>query len=249
MGLPFPQPVGKLLSFFSSIQREIQRFSVVFLVGALCLTFGATANEAVDAKNKLFVFDGKIQAVDTAARTFTLEVDKQSYVFVVTDQTKIVRDGKPREFADLKQGQPAEVEMKIGPGGKGMAVSVTLLFNSYQLDSRVRELQFQSLFQSLFIATTPSGKTVSGTALRRLIVYKPGLETIWHGPSYGPSTRTGVFLLSVRPDGTVSNVEVLHSFGNGLLDKRTTEYMMKVRIRPNSVLQVRMAMQLSRGRY
>ena len=219
------------------------------LFGVLCLTAGQTANAATGAANKIFVFDGKIQAVDAAARTFTLQAKKQSYVFVVTDQTKIVRNGKAQKFADLKQGQPAEVEMQIGPSDKGIAVSVTLIRNSYQLDYRVRELQFNSQFNSLFAATTAGGKTISIRELKRLIVHKPVFETIWHGPSYGPSTKMGVFLLSVRPDGTVSNVEVLHSFGHDLLDKRTTKYLTKWRFRPNSVLQVRVPMQLTRSRY
>ena len=82
----------------------------------LSLIVSAQTRGAVDASNKIFVFRGKIQAVDAAAKTLTLDMDNRSYVFVVTDQTKI----------DLKQGQHAEVEMKIGPGGKGMAVLIQL---------------------------------------------------------------------------------------------------------------------------
>jgi hypothetical protein len=117
--LPCAYRVGKVLSRVSSLQRPLGRFSVVLLSGVLCLTFGGPVSAA---NNKLFVFHGKIQAVDATARTFTLQVDKQSYVFVVTDQTKIVTKGKTQKFADLKQDQSAEVEMKIGPGGKGMAI-------------------------------------------------------------------------------------------------------------------------------
>jgi hypothetical protein len=151
----FPEGVGKSLSLVSSIPRRTERFSVILLFGVLCLTFGGSANAVRSANNKLFVFHGKIQALDTAARTFTLQADKQSYVFVITDQTKIIRNGKAQQFSDLKQGQLAEVEMQIGPGGKGMAVSVRLGFDSRQLDSRVSTSQFLSLFA----ATTPDGKT------------------------------------------------------------------------------------------
>ncbi len=245
MDPPFPERVGKSLSLVSSIPRPIGRFSVVLLFGVLCLTFGGTANAVRDANNKLFLFHGKIQAVDTAARTFTLQADKQSYVFVVTDQTKIVRNGKAQKFADLKQGQLAEVDMQIGAGGKGMAVSVRLGFASGQLESRAYELQFGSLFA----ATTPSGKTISGPELSRVVVYKPKFEPIYPSPQFGPSTRFGVFLLSVRPDGTVSNVEVLHSTGFGILDKRTAKWATKLRFRPNSVVHVRVPMELVRRRY
>jgi hypothetical protein len=151
----FPEPVRKSLGLVSSIPRPTGQFSVVLLFGILCLTFGGAANAVRAANNKLFVFHGKIQAVDTAARTFTLQADKQSYVFVVTDQTKMVSNGKAQKFADLKPGELAGVEMQIGPGGKGMAVSVRLGFDSRQLDSRVSTSQFLSLFA----ATTPDGKT------------------------------------------------------------------------------------------
>jgi hypothetical protein len=94
MDPPFPERAGKLLSLVSSIPRPIGRFPVVLLFGVLCLTLGGTANAVRAANNKLFVFHGKIQAVDTATRTFTLQTDKQNYVFVVTDQTKIDKNGK-----------------------------------------------------------------------------------------------------------------------------------------------------------
>jgi hypothetical protein len=139
------------------------------LSGVLCLIFDGTANAARDATNKLFVFHGQIKAVDAAARTFTLQTDKQIYVFVVTDQTRIERNRKRQQFADLKPSQPAEVEMKIGPGGKGMAVSVKLEFSSRELNSGVSASQFESLFA----ATTPDGKTITASELKRLVVYEP----------------------------------------------------------------------------
>ena len=214
------------------------RFSVVLLLGILCLTLGGTANAAVDASNKIFVFRGKIQAVDVAAGTLTLQTDKQSYVFVVTDQTRIATKGRAQKFADVKQGQPAEVEMKIGPGGKGMAVLIQLGYSSGELNSRIRTLQFQAFFSG----TAPDGKTISGKKLIHLIVHWPVIDRI------GPSTRyaspeMGVFLLSVRPDGTVSNVEMLHSLGYNELDKWATRHVRKFRFRPNSVVQVKMPVQ------
>jgi len=239
MDPPFPERVGKSLSLVSSIPRPIGRFSVVLLFGVLCLTFGGTANAVRDANNKLFLFHGKIQAVDTAARTFTLQSNKESYVFVVTDQTKIVRNGKAQKFADLKQGQLAEVDMQIGTGGKGMAVSVRLGFASGQLDLRVHELQFESLFA----ATTPSGKTISGPELSRLVVHEPAFDRIMRATTFDPF-KPAVFLLSVRPDGTISNVEMLNSTGYNELDKRGMKWATKWRFQPNSVVQARVALQL-----
>jgi TonB family protein len=239
MDPPFPERVGKSLSLVSLIQRPMGRFSVVFLFAVLYLSFGRSASAVRDANNKLFVFAGKIQAVDTAARTFTLQTDKQSYVFVVTDQTKIVRNGKAQNFADLKQGQITEVEMQIGPGGKGMAVSVKLGFDSRQLASRDRDYQFRSLFA----ATAPGGKTISWPELRRLVVHQPAFNLVGSVSGFGP-LKPAVLLLLVRPDGTVSNVEILNSTGYYEIDKRTTQWGTKWRFRPNSVVQVRVAIQL-----
>jgi Domain of unknown function (DUF5666) len=244
MDPPFPERVGKSLSLVSSITRPIGRFSFVLLFGVVCLTLGGTANAARNANNKLFVFHGKIQAVDTAARTFTLQTDKQNYVFVVTDQTKIDKNGKAQKFADLKQGHLAEVEMQIGTGGKGMAVSVRLGLLPYQLDSRAHELQFQSLFA----ATTSSGKTIFGPELSRLVVHEPVFDPITPATAFGPF-KPAVFLLSVRPDGMISNVEMLNSTGYNDLDKRTANWATKWRFRPNSVVQARVAIQLVKHRY
>jgi TonB family protein len=238
-GSPIPRTRRKSLSFVSLIQQPMGRFSVVFLFAVLYLSFGRSANAVRDANNKLFVFAGKIQAVDTAARTFMLQTDKQSYVFVVTDQTKIVRNGKAQNFADLKQGQITEVEMQIGPGGKGMAVSVKLGFDSRQLASRDRDYQFRSLFA----ATAPGGKTISWPELRRLVVHQPAFNLVGSVSGFGP-LKPAVLLLSVRPDGRVSNVEILNSTGYYEIDKRTTQWGTKWRFRPNSVVQVRVAIQL-----
>jgi TonB family protein len=206
------------------------------------MLIGCAVSAADKATNKLFVFHGKIKAVDAATRTFTLQADKQSYVFVVTDQTKIVKNGKAQQFVDLKLGEPAEVEMQIGPGGRGMAVSVRLEFSSRELNSRVGASQFQSLFA----ATTPDGKTISASELRPLVVYEP-VFPFMASSELGPF-KIGAFLLSVRPDGTVSDVEMLQSVGYDRLDKRAIKWAMEWRFRPNGVRQVRVAIQLSRQR-
>ena len=211
------------------------RFSVVLLLGILCLTLGGTANTTRGA-NKIFAFHGTIKTVDTAARTFTLQSNKQSFLFVVTDQTKIVSNGKAQKFADLKKGQLAEVDMQVGPGGKGMAVAVRLGFHSpYELDARATE----SWLQSQFRGTTPDGKTISWRQLSRFVVHQP-LWEMQAVPTSG-SISGGVFQLSVRPDGTVSNVEVLHSTGDRRLDEWRMRWAKKWRFRPNSLVQVTVA--------
>jgi hypothetical protein len=227
MARSFRKRFGNLVS---SIQRPIGQFSIVLLFGVLSLTSGQIAIAAVDASNKIFVFRGKIQSVDAAARTFTLQMNEGSYVFVITNQTRIVRNGQTRQFADLKQGQPAEVEMKIGPGGKGLAVSIQLGISSRESSSSVRASQFQSLFA----ATSPGGKTITWPELGRLVVQWP-VFPILPGIESGPF-KIAVFLLSVRPDGTVSNVEMLNSTGYDKLDKRAAKWALVWRFRSNIVV-------------
>jgi TonB family protein len=66
----------------------------------------------------------------------------------------------------------------------------------------------------------------------------PNLGAFTTSIDYG-AARQGVFLLSVRPDGTVSKVEVLSSIGYGELDEKTKSWLMKWRFQPNSVVEVR----------
>jgi hypothetical protein len=89
------------------------------LVTALLLAAPKIISTADAAQtNKVFVFDGKVRSVDLAARTFTLQAKKRTYIFSVTDQTRIARNVTPQKFADLKADQDAQVDMKIGPGAK-----------------------------------------------------------------------------------------------------------------------------------
>lgn len=82
---------------------------------------------AAPASNKLFVFYGEIDAIDASSRTFTLRSDKGRHVFVVTEETKILRDRTVVPLQNLHAGQLAEVEMRLGAGGKGLATSVKLI--------------------------------------------------------------------------------------------------------------------------
>ncbi|HEX7517233.1 MAG TPA: TonB family protein [Chthoniobacterales bacterium] len=200
--------------------KIIPRFLLVF-----SLLFAIVARqEALAATSKVFVFRGRIQAVDATARTFTLNAEKRTYIFSVTDQTKIARHGVAQGFTDLKRGEDAEVDMKIGSAGKGVALSVNL--------SSVDAVE-----QFLFAATTPGGKTLSAQQLKPLILhatFPPGTRTRinWH-------LKLGVFLLAVRSDGTVEKVEKLQSTGHPGLDGELVRSFMKWRFRPNSVNSVR----------
>jgi hypothetical protein len=102
--------------------KIIPRFLLVFSLLSAVLA----RQETLAATGKIFVFRGRIQAVDAAARTFILQAEKKTYVFSVTDQTKIARNGATQGFTYLKRGQDAEVDMQIGSDGKGVALFVNL---------------------------------------------------------------------------------------------------------------------------
>jgi TonB family protein len=210
--------------------KIIPRFLLVLF---LLFTVLAT-QEALAATEKVFVFRGRIQAVDPAARTFTLQAEKKTYVFSVTDHTKIVRSRVPQKFTDLRPGRDVEVDMKVGPDGKGVALSVNLG-------------SVDAVEQFLFAATTPDGKTLSAQQLKPFVLkasWPPGMYTrvYWH-------LKIGVFLLTVRSDGTVTKVEKLQSTGHPGLDGEAVNCFMKWRFRPNSVNSVRVPMHYSISRW
>lgn len=181
---------------------------------------------------KLFVFHGKVQSVDPGAKTFTLKSEVGTTVFDVANGTRIVRHPNSIRFRDvtldkIKVGEEAEVFVGGGSAQRATAVLVKLDY-----DARFAALP------SLFSAKTPDGKKVSGPDLSNLITFKPKLDGFSTSKDYSGS-RLGVFLLTVRPDGTVSNVEVISSIGYGDLDAKTKRWLMRWRFQPNSVVQVR----------
>ncbi len=95
-----------------------------------------------------------------------------------------------------------------------------------------------TLWQSLLAATTPDGKRLSFQQLSPLVLYAK-----W--PVNLVSTRVhwrlkiGVFLLNVRSDGTVSDVEILQSIGHPTMNRDCIKAFQQWRFRPNSVKEVR----------
>jgi TonB family protein len=95
-----------------------------------------------------------------------------------------------------------------------------------------------AVYRSLFVGTTPAGRMLSYPEIAPLVV-----QARW--PKNFISTRTnwrfkiGVFLLHVRPDGTVSDVETLQSIGHPTANSDSIRAFKQWRFRPNSVKAVR----------
>jgi TonB family protein len=89
----------------------------------------------------------------------------------------------------------------------------------------------------VFAGTTPSGKQLSALELKPLVV-----SAVWP-PSFptrvGWHLQIGVFLLGVKPDGTVSSVGILQSTGQGFIDRGVVRAFARWRFRPGSVKEVR----------
>lgn len=180
---------------------------------------------------KLFVFHGKVQAIDPGGKTFTITSELGTAVFDVTKDTKITRHPHSIHFREvslekIKVGE--DVEVFVGGGSVRRATAVIV-----NLDYDPRSASLPSLFS----AKTPRGETVSGPDLEWLVAYKPRRDSFSTSIDYG-DYKLGVFRLSVRPDGTVSNVDVVSSIGYGELDERMKKWFMKWRFKPNSVVQV-----------
>jgi TonB family protein len=103
------------------------------------------------------------------------------------------------------------------------------------------------LIQSLLAATTPNGKTLSAEDVKPLILHAPRPKQHLRVMGY-MNLQIGVFLLTVRKDGTVEKVEILRSLGAALADNEVKQTFKKWRFRPNSVTHVRVPGYYTRSR-
>jgi len=79
-------------------------------------------------------------------------------------------------------------------------------------------------------------------------VYEPAPDAWVTGITY-ELKHASMFLLSVRPDGTVADVKPLRGLGYPELDARAMKCLKKWRFRPHSVTEVRMPFGYSETRH
>jgi hypothetical protein len=81
----------------------------------------AQSTPAAPAKSKKgLVFKGTVSAVDTNAMTLTVE----TRTFVVTSDTKIIKDGKPATLGDAVVGEPVSGTYKKADDGTLNATTI-----------------------------------------------------------------------------------------------------------------------------
>lgn len=85
-----------------------------------------TDKSATPAKPKATAFHGKLSAVDTSAKTITVEYKTQpKRTIEITSDTKIMKDGKPATLADGVVGEDVHGSYATGADGKLMAKAVS----------------------------------------------------------------------------------------------------------------------------
>lgn len=200
---------------------------IVAAIISVFLTLGS-ASAKTDSSGLFHIFSGEVKAVDLKARTITLKTHTRTFVFQITDETRISSFRGYVTWDKVRPGQGATVTMRLGEGNKGIAVKIR-----FDADAG------QAKFLALFSARTTRGEMISGIAVSNFVVYEPPPMPINRGFDVGLN-KLRMFRLSVRPDGTVASATPYVSFGNEDLDSRSIKWLMNWRFQPNSVTEVRM---------
>jgi TonB family protein len=213
-----------------------------FAVFALAVISVVTPEVHAAAGGKTYIFNGRIQEVNAGAGTFTLSGDGKLYAFRTTSGTKVTWNGNPLKTSDLKAGQEAEVEMKLAADGKGDATSVKVDSPWAPRNARSRQGLSAPQANSIWAATTPAGQRLTADEIRPLILHSKWPKAAHSVIGY-LRLKPGVFLLSIRSDGTVANVESLQAIGHPGADADVIKALRTWRFRPNSVKEVRVPVQ------
>ena len=212
------------------------RFPLALLVVAsLLLTSFVSAKDASDSERHTFY--GEVVAIDQAAKVIQLKNGNQRFLFHYNDQTKMSSSSGPVRLDQILRGTGAAVVMRVGEGNAGIALVIRFVPEP----SKLKPI-------ALFSAKTVHGETIHGNAVNSFIDYKPPDDEWSGGATLARRNNTGLFVLSIAADGTVSNVTVRTSTGYPELDGRAEKWMKKWRFRPNSLTEVQFPMYFSQYR-
>lgn len=202
------------------------------ILAAIALNFLVSGSAWAQAPSSapLHTFNGEVKAVDLAARTITIKANGKSFVFYITNETKISSFNGYISLEKVQRGQGATVVMRLGEGNKGIAVQI-----------RFEDDASRSRLLSLYSARTVRGEMISGIAVSNLVAYQPPDTGFNRGIDFG-GNKLRMFRLAVQPDGTVLSATPFKSFGNEDMDTRAAQWLKKWRFHPNSVTEVRIPM-------
>ena len=175
----------------------------------------------------LHAFYGQVKAVDPAGRTFTIGIPMQ-FTFKVAAETQItVRRGGAASFDAIMPGAGTHIVARRDAKG-WTAQKITL--------------EPGAKFPAEMSATTAQGKNITGPDVAEFITYEPPAQIVNRGINFG--RRSGLFLVSVRPDGSVAGVRPIKSLGEKELDERATQRLMKMKFRPGALKEARIPVNL-----
>jgi TonB family protein len=198
-----------------------------FILAAL-FSFTVAALPPAASAAKLHTFYGDVKAVDLAAKTITIKSSGKSFVFHVTNETKMTSRRGPIRLENVQRGQGAAVVMRLGQGGVGIAVNI-----HFDLGPSAASMQ------SLYGVKTTGGEIITGMAFNNYIVSRPPDEAWSTGITY-EKLRASMFVLTIQRDGTVADAKAVQGTGYRELDERAVRWFKKWRFRPNSVVEARM---------
>lgn len=198
------------------------------LIVAALLSLVVAGLSPAASSTELHTFYGDVKAVDLAAKTITIKSNGKSFVFHITNETKMTSRRGPISLANVQRGQGAAVVMRLGENGTGIAVQI-----HFDLGPSMAS------FQSLYGVKTTGGEIITGIAFNNYVVSKPPDEAWSTGITYD-SLRASMFVLTVLPDGTVADAKAVRGLGYPELDERAAKWFKKWRFRPNSVVEARM---------
>lgn len=198
-------------------------------IALLCAVFNGAPAQPPPADNQTHIFYGEVLAVDPAAKTFTIKSNGRPLVFHYTEKTKISSPHRHVTWESIRPGQGAGVIMRLGPGNIGIAERVRFEEDA----SRAKDL-------SLYRAVTTAGETVTGMAVGNYVVHEPRSDKFARAAEFGTNAAAGVFVMTVRPDGTVAEVTAAKSMPYAEFNQRAAAWLKNWRFRPGSVVKVQM---------
>ena len=199
------------------------------LIVTLLLVSFLSARDAPDTG--LHTFYGQVVLIDPAKKVIVIQSKKQRLVFHYNEHTRISSTLGEVRMDRVIRGTHAAVVMRLGEGNVGIA-------------TEIRFVPSPSWAQTLALISgrTVHGQTITGTAVAKLVVYKPASDD-WSGAvPLARRKNAGLFVLSVAPDGTVASVGVRQTSGYPELDARAQRWMKKWRFKANSLTEVQLPM-------
>jgi TonB family protein len=209
-----------------------------FILAVFVLSFLTPGFASVTgaASGPLHTFYGQVKAIDLAAKTITIKSNGKSFLFHITNETKISSAHGYVRLDKIQRGQGAAIVMRPGADGKGLALSI-----------RFDHSAGLANFLALYSVKTTRGDTISGIAFNNYVEYEPRGDA-WKGGVAYERGYASMFLLLVRPDGTVYDVKPLRGLGHAELDARAVKWLKQWRFRPNSITEARIPVAYSQTR-